>query len=173
MEQNITLQIEAGRLIRHLDEAVRKFEATWGVNRLQELAPPELREKWDRQWQKTGDAVCAIDLENMRAMVDGSIRGLLALESAAVAAGHKPYHPDFWEAQEATTGQIYRIVRNLNDAAAISNPGTITYTLEEVVNILQKSSLVEVVERRQEVEKKSPPKPRKKINWDMGEDVPF
>lgn len=139
------ITFEIRRWVDKLDQVSIDYEARWGCGRLPLLASPDMALKWDRQWRKLDDAIIGRNLHLVRDLVEGCIRAWAALESAALAAGHKPIAPESWEVRHPDSGAVYRIVKTNYDARAPAIPGVITYSLEEVARILEAQQLVNVV----------------------------
>jgi len=159
---------EIQRWIEKLDQEAIRYESKWGIGTLQKLAPAHLAEKWNAQCEKLNDAISGSKLPDVAALVDGSIRGYAALEAAAIAAGHTPARPNVWEAEHPESGRRYRIAVNEMDARACACPGVCVYTLHEVINILEKNQLVNVIKNNARAAKKeSAP-----FDFARGDDMP-
>lgn len=129
-------EIEIQNLIGNLDQVVIAYEAKWGADRLHELVPDELRQKWFKQYDKLCVAITSSDLPQLEQLVPGTIRGYAMLEAAAAALGHVPYDPVFWEVQLPESYRTVRIVKNNADAAIVLKAGVETWTLEEIARVL-------------------------------------
>lgn len=132
---------EINRVIEKLDQIAIGYEAKWGVYRLETLASPELAEKWQRQVEKINEAIENKNLAQLRDLVDGAIRGYGMLEAAALAAGHTPSEPLYWEIRKGS--RIYRVVKTTQEARALQKPqnaDTVILTFEEVVNLFDARS---------------------------------
>ena len=53
-------------LVQSVDALTDEMERKWGVGRLRMLVPDDLRERFDRQWQKWQAAYAAQDLAAVR-----------------------------------------------------------------------------------------------------------
>lgn len=157
------------RHVQRLDHVSADYEARWGCDQLPNMVSEDMRLKWDRQWAKLDDAIAAQNIALVEDLSQGCVRAWAALETQALAAGHKPIHPDAWEARHPESGQVYRIVRNLPQAY-IQAPGTITYTLEEIVRILESNQLVNVVKSTFEGATVKDVAP---FDWNKGDSVEF
>ena len=100
--------------LMELDLVAHRMEMKWGVGRLLELAPVELRAKWLSQVAKLEAGIIAEDVPLVEELVKGSCRGWEALEKAAVGGGHVPCEPQVWEV--AVEGETYRVVRYQDEA---------------------------------------------------------
>lgn len=124
------------KMVYQLDDVAAGYEAVWGIGKLESLVPPDLARKWDTQKQKLDDAIQSGDENKVRLLVDGCIRGYGALHDAAIASGHKPCDPIFWEIKHAS-GQIYRVCRNHADVQSLHKSTAkeiIILSLSEMVN---------------------------------------
>lgn len=160
---------ETKRWLDALDHTSVQYEAKWGVGKLESLAPPPLREKWSRQWDKLNEAIASQKHTHVIDLAQGCIRAWQALENSAYQSGHVHPAPQCWHMAHPDTGQIYRICLTNADANH-PEPNTITYTLEEVVRILHENSLVHKIAAK-------PPEltASKRIPFDFraGDDLPF
>jgi hypothetical protein len=130
--------------LQRLDEVSRKMEAKWGVNRLPDCVPKDLREKWDRQWLKLNAAIMESKHPETVELAQGCIRAWEALERAAVVAG---YQHDTGQVMEirAASGRIYRVCASGLDAMKPVPEGYQVVSLSEVVNLLEANQLVNTV----------------------------
>ncbi len=134
-------QLAINQAMYRLDIELHKSTLKWGVGRLLELAPPDLLAKWSSQMAKLNAAILAGDVPLVEELVVGSCRGVAALERAAVAAGHIPYEPQFWEIA-AGDGTIYRVVRHREELQAMPRGLDGPWVcLEELVAVLHARSL--------------------------------
>lgn len=87
----MTLQDRAQAHLQRMDIVVRAAEIKWGIMfGLSALVPTELAAKFQTQWDKLSAAIMASDHEGVIVLADGVVRGVWALDAAAVAAGHVP-----------------------------------------------------------------------------------
>ncbi len=161
---------EIRRWVDKLDQISIDYEARWGCGKLPLLVAPDTAAKWERQWAKLDDAIIGRNLHLVRDLAEGCIRAWSALETAAIASGHKPIAPDAWEVRHPESGQVYRIVRNMPQARTPAAQGAVTYTLEEVVRLLEGQQLVNVVKATFEgaVVKNVGP-----MDWGKGDAIPW
>lgn len=81
----------AQRHIERLDIVVRACEIKWGVCfMIEKKVPAELWAKFQRQWDALSAAITGCDYEIVPDLADGAVRGVWALEKAAMDAGHVP-----------------------------------------------------------------------------------
>jgi len=77
--------------IARLDMVVKAAEIKWGVPLLLEtLVDANLAAKFGRQWDALSDAIMGSRHEEVIELADGAIRGVWAMEKAALAAGQVP-----------------------------------------------------------------------------------
>lgn len=127
-------QATINQILYGLDLARHRAELRWGVGRLIELAPEDLRNKWVAQGEKSVSAIIANDVALVEELVAGSIRGWDALERSAVALGHVPYEAQFWEVMVEDV--VYRVVRSAEDAhVVIFDSERPVVALEELVRV--------------------------------------
>lgn len=99
--------------LARLDETAWRLERKWGVGRLEEAAPPDLRERFARQREKLEAAIAADNAPDIVAQAEALARGWNALDKAAEAAGATPPKPDYTDIQMGD--KAYRIVRYTRD----------------------------------------------------------
>lgn len=123
------------QLLYEVDLVAHRLTLKWGVNRLLELAPPDLKAKFDNQMGKLEAAVIGGDVALVQELVGGCCRGWQALERAAIAAGHVPHEPLIFEV--AVDGVVVPVVRTLEDQHACPKDrhGNATVTLEELCRV--------------------------------------
>lgn len=125
-------QMLINELLRALDICQHKMTLKWGVRRLEDLAPHDLRTKWDVQLLKLNEAISNSDCLVVEELVAGSIRGWGALERSAVEAGHVPFEVQFWEVPIGDV--VYRVVRHMEEAHGLPEViGRPVIALEELV----------------------------------------
>lgn len=177
----------AGR--SYLDEAdatAAEMEAKWGADRLRLLVGPELREKFDRQRYKLNHAVWHGGLEEVRAESGRMVKGWLALDRAAAAAGKAPCDPRVWEIA-LPDGTVAAIVPDIADARRIHGEGrrVSVYTLDEIAVMLDRhrdlnlvkvefpGATVTAVRRSVGDPLDGVADTRDDIDWGRGDDIPF
>lgn len=159
-------------LIHQLDEVAIRYETVWGVYKLESLATGALAERVQSQVDKLNDAISSCDLVAVRDLVAGCIRMYDTLEKNALALGHKPYHPDYWEIKVGS--KIYRVVKSVSDARSLHRPdgekGFCIVTLEELARLYdaKDNEFLETVKKsRKELEGL----PVADINWKKGDSL--
>lgn len=159
-------------LIYQLDEVAIRYETVWGVYKLESLATGALAEKVQSQVDKLNDAIQAENLPAVRDLVSGCIRMYEVLEKNAIALGHKPCSPDYWEIKVGA--KIYRVVKSVSDARSLHRPdgdkGVCIVTLEELARLYDTKDsdfMRTVSESRKEFEGL----PVADINWKKGDSM--
>lgn len=170
-ENMTTTQNKINELIWQLDKVASRYELVWGVYRLESIADENLKAKVQAQLDKLNEAIQAEDVDALAVLVDGCIRMYDALEKYALANGHKPQAPDYWELKVGS--KIYRIVKMVNDHhRAQKGEGVEIVSLEELVNLYDKrlnGFLDKVAKNKSELSEKAVAD----INWETGDPLPF
>ena len=135
-------QLQIKKWVDKIDQVAISYEAKWGIGKLPELITDELKAKWRTQNERFNDAIGRQDLRDIQNLCEGTIRAWSALEQNAIANGHKPHDAEYWEIKGDFT---YRIYKTHIDARQPSPKGTVSYSLQEVANILQDYQLVNKV----------------------------
>ena len=119
------------------DTAARAMERKWGINRLEGLVSPETAARYGSALGKMNVAMDTGDPAETAARVAVCVRGLVALDAEATAAGHQPIIPEAGEFQ--IDGKTCALLRD--DAAwpaySAARPGVRVYTMREVANALE------------------------------------
>jgi hypothetical protein len=136
---------EIKRHIDKLDQVAITYEAKWGIGNLARYAGADMAQKWRAQNEKLNAAIIASDLNQVADLVEGTIRGYAALERGAIQGGYSAIAPDAWEIQHPESGRVYRLVKTNTEARVPAAKDTVTYSLEEIVRILETKQLVNVV----------------------------
>ena len=129
----------AGRsYLDEADQTAADMEAKWGADRLRLLVGPELREKFDRQRYLLNQAVWHGELEAVRRESGRMVKGWLALDAAATAAGKAPLSPMVWEVALGSDLGVAAVVPSDEHAAAVRAEGRMVtvYTLDEIARFL-------------------------------------
>jgi len=121
------------------DEAALDMERKWGVNRLPGLVVPAMAEKFGRAIAHLNDCLNREAPEEAAAAAVNCVRGLHAMDAAAVAAGHKPADPEVWQVE--FEGRTLVFVRDKRQwpAAQAAAPGATVYSLQEAAYALEKA----------------------------------
>lgn len=118
------------------DTAARNSERKWGINRLEGLVSPETAAKYGSAIGKLNAAMEANDPAEVASRVAVCIRGLIAMDAEAIAAGHRPIPPEALEVEVDGKLCVILVDGNQWPAYAALRPGVRAYTLLEVGNAL-------------------------------------
>lgn len=132
------------------DEVVSAKEREWGVDRLPWLAGEALRAKFDAQMDLLNAAIDK--MEDVEHQVEVTLRGVAALERAAIEAGYKPLTGEYVEGA-MPDGRVLAVVPNDYEVGRVKrdNPDLVVYSVSEVAKIIEafrdegKPSLVDSV----------------------------
>jgi len=134
--------------VLEFDKAATEYENRWGVDRLPELAPPELRERFYQQVYLMNQAISAVDWREVEHQCAVTLRGYAALEKAALDAGNKPLEAKCWQAA-MPDGRVLCIAPDHHEAGAVARErkgeNVLVYSVEEVANILATNGAAEAV----------------------------
>ena len=111
----------------------------WGIDRLPGLVDPTLAEKYGRAVAHLNDCMEREAPEDTAAAATNCMKGMVAMDAAATAAGHKPADPETWEIEH--DGAVFVFVRDERmwpTVAARELPGTTIYALSEAVAALRR-----------------------------------
>ena len=81
--------------LHRYDDRVTQFELKWGVDRVIWLVPTELRNRFEQQMDRLNDAIDK--MQDVDHQVEVTIKGIAALEQAAIAAGVEPLKGEWIE----------------------------------------------------------------------------
>lgn len=121
--------------LHQYDRAATAMEAKWGIDRLPWLVEQGLRGRFEAQMDKLNEAIES--QQDVEHQVSVTLRGLAALEQAAIAAGHKPLTGDYWEAQ-MDDGKVLAITRNGYEAGKVAKEHRemVVYSVDEIAAIV-------------------------------------
>jgi hypothetical protein len=129
--------------INSVDNLGRELEKKWGIGKLRLLAPPELREKFDRQRAKLNDALFEGDLDNLVKQCKRMRLAWQTLDRVAQEGGAS-HHPDVWEIA-MRDGSVVALVRG-DDEMTRANERALKvaagrklaiWSLEEVARLIE------------------------------------
>jgi hypothetical protein len=120
------------------DRAVRDAELKWGVDRLPELVPVDLAEKYGRAVAALNAAIQAEDTEAVRQNAINCARGLAKLDEWAEANGCPKSNPATIEFSDGDKFK-FAILKDERDWPALKaqRPDLLFFTEREVVNALK------------------------------------
>ena len=135
--------------VLEFDKAATEYENRWGVDRLGELAPPDLRERFYQQVHRMNEAISAVDHREVAHQVGVTIRGYAALEKAALDAGNKPLEAKCWQAA-MPDGRVLCIAPDHHEAGAVARErkgeDVLVYSVEEIANVLATNEAAKAVD---------------------------
>jgi hypothetical protein len=117
--------------LHRYDDRVSALERKWGVDRLVWLVGADLRDRFEKQLDLLNEALeKQHDVEHQ---VEVTLRGVDAVERAAIAAGVQPLSGQYVEGR-LPDGRALAIVPNAYDAAAVPREGrqVAVYSVDEV-----------------------------------------
>ena len=123
-----------------LDATARRIEQSFGTGRVQELVSPDMAAKFQAAKAKLDVALedNNVELVIRRAKVLNA--GWLALEKAAIEAGHEPAPPEIWHAHapaEDGKAEIEFVIARDNSDATLAQTTKPVYTVEEIARIVR------------------------------------
>lgn len=129
-------QIRVDMACAPLDNLAREMDNRWGVDRLVTLVPPAMAERYGAAIAHLHSVYDAADPTATAAAAANCMKGLDAMNAAAIAAGHKPADPRVWSIE--VDGLNWGFVE---DAAFVAiaernNPGVKIVTLRQAANSL-------------------------------------
>lgn len=133
-------------IIDTVDERARQVNRKWGCNRLPHIVPIEWMERFRQQkhkWELAVWEACPVPtqdcLDRIRKQGEAMLRAFDKLEDLAVADGHLPTPPTWWEF-ELKDGTPVILVRDRAELHQVDPQGRAAqvWSLEEVADILAK-----------------------------------
>lgn len=169
--------VEAARLIH--DKAVLLMDAKWGTDVLPTLVSPEMGAKFARWCCRRDDAIEAGDDDAAITAFENIVRGLKAMDEAALAAGREPLQEGQAWPTRAEDGRPYVFLQSAEDARVAARQGRwkgySIWSLPEVIRVLEDKSFEAVLKAKQmwpearvEGVQVKPP-----VDWRQGDEVPF
>ena len=122
---------------RPVDWIVSEVEGRWGVDRLVWLVGGDLRDRFEKQMDKLNAAIDKCD-PSIEHEVEVTLRGVAALEAAAIAAGAKPLNGDYVEGR-MPDGRVIAITATGYEAGKVKrdNREMVVYSVDEVGRIIE------------------------------------
>ncbi len=118
-----------------VDRRVSEAEKKWGcLERLIEFTNPEIAARFGSAWHRLNAAIIDGSVSEVTDRAVVAIRGIDALEKAAIENGHEP-SPDVWGI--AVDGVEYLICHRTIDARAVTKEaeGIQVWSLEELIRV--------------------------------------
>ena len=103
-------QVMCDFAVAGLDRLAMQMDRKWGVDRLVELVQPEMAVKYGSAMAKLNDALDVNDPAVVQARAEVCMRGLMAMDAQAEAAGAERASEDVWEVEVEDT--VYGIMRD-------------------------------------------------------------
>jgi hypothetical protein len=122
--------------LHHYDREVKAIELKWGVDRLVWLVDEALRGRFEAQMDLLNAAIDK--MQDVEHQVSVTLRGVAALERAAIANGHAPLTGEYWEAA-MPQGQVLAITRDEYEAGKVKaeNRNMMVYSIGEIAVIIE------------------------------------
>lgn len=134
------------RLVNRFDEYVAAVESVWGIGRLEQLVDDDLALKWQTHIDNFDNAVMRGDVRLLTQIVEGTPRGLQALEESAKANGHEP-SVEYWSGK-FPDGREFRVYKTNTDSYGGAEKGVVRYSLEEIGKILAANDIMNAVKEQ-------------------------
>ena len=123
--------------LHRYDDVVSEVEGRWGVDRLVWLVGGDLRDRFEQQMDRLNAAIDKCD-PYIEHEVEVTLRGVAALEAAAIAAGAKPLSGDYIEGR-MPDGKVIAITATGYEAGKVKrdNRDMVVYSVDEVGRIIE------------------------------------
>ena len=121
--------------LHRYDDRVSEVERKWGVDRLIWVVGGDLRDRFEAQMDKLNAAIDR--MEDVEHQVDVTLRGVAALEQAAIAAGVQPLNGE-WIEGKMPDGRVLAIVPNDYEVSRVKrdNREMLVYSVDEIGRLL-------------------------------------
>lgn len=177
---DLVANVEAQRVqsaVWDYDQAVRRLEDRWGVDRLPYLVGDEMRLRWWSAVDKLNAAIRSGDSGEVRKRVDICLRGLDALEQAAIGAGAKPLEVDAWETP-LDDGRVLRVVRHDHMArkateTAADGRQVIVWSLSEVGRVIGSYGAINAIKDMVPEASVTAVRTRTPLEEELNDELPF
>jgi hypothetical protein len=119
------------------DDVVSEVEGRWGVDRLVWLVGGDLRDRFEQQMDLLNAAIDKCD-PSIEHEVEVTLRGVAALEAAAIAAGAKPLTGEYIEGR-MPDGRVIAITATGYEAGKVKrdNREMVVYSVDEIGRIIE------------------------------------
>jgi hypothetical protein len=124
--------------LHRYDDVVSEVEGRWGVDRLVWVCgSSELRDRFEQQMDRLNAAIDKCD-PSIEHEVEVTLRGVAALEQAAIAAGAKPLNGDYIEGR-MPDGRVIAITATGYEAGKVKrdNREMVVYSVDEIGRIIE------------------------------------
>jgi hypothetical protein len=121
--------------LHRYDDRVSEVERKWGVDRLIWVVGGDLRDRFEAQMDLLNAAIDK--MEDVEHQVDVTLRGVAALEQAAIAAGVQPLGGE-WIEGRMPDGRVLAIVPNDYEVSRVKrdNREMVVYSVDEIGKLL-------------------------------------
>lgn len=121
--------------LHRYDDRVSEVERKWGVDRLIWVVGGGLRDRFEKQMDLLNEAIDK--MQDVEHQVDVTLRGVAALEQAAIAAGVQPLSGD-WVEGRMPDGKVLAIVPNDYEVSRVKrdNREMVVYSVNEIGRLL-------------------------------------
>jgi len=121
--------------LHRYDDEVSKVERKWGVDRLIWVVGGDLRDRFEKQMDLLNEAIDK--MQDVEHQVDVTLRGVAALEQAAIAAGVQPLTGE-WIEGKMPDGRVLAIVPNDYEVSRVKrdNREMVVYSVDEIGRLL-------------------------------------
>ena len=163
-------------IIATVDRKACDIEARWGIGRLPKLVPLELSQRFHSQRRKFSESL--VDWNVAEATKHGAAmeRAYVALEAAALAAGHEPLPSDQWEFETPEGLVILVKDKARTNMAETHGRRAQVWSIEEIASVIRAHPILAATKDAfpgATVESIRPPaKSRQKLDDDL-EGLPF
>jgi len=160
--------------LHRYDDVVSEVEGRWGVDRLVWLVGGDLRDRFEKQMDRLNAAIDKCD-PSIEHEVDVTLRGVAALEQAAIAAGAKPLSGDYIEGR-MPDGRVIAITATGYEAGKVKrdNRDMVVYSADEIGRIIgglnKEAPVVDAIKNAfigAEVQSVKP------VKYDLDDEIPF
>ena len=121
--------------LHRYDDEVSKVERKWGVDRLIWVVGGNLRDRFEKQMDLLNEAIDK--MQDVEHQVDVTLRGVAALEQAAIAAGVQPLGGE-WIEGKMPDGRVLAVVPNDYEVSRVKrdNREMVVYSVDEIGRLL-------------------------------------
>ena len=160
--------------LHRYDDVVAEVEGRWGVDRLVWLVGGDLRDRFEKQMDRLNAAIDKCD-PSIEHEVEVTLRGVTALEQAAIAAGAKPLSGDYVEGR-MPDGRVIAITATGYEAGKVKrdNREMVVYSADEIGRIIEglnkDAPVVDAIKNAfigAEVQSVKP------VKYDLDDEIPF
>ena len=158
--------------LHRYDDVVSEVERKWGVDRLVWLVPVELRERFEAQMDKLNAAIDKC--EGVEHEVEVTLRGVAAIEQAAIAAGAKPLTGEYIEGR-MPDGTPLAIVATGYEVSKVKkeNREMRVYSVDEIGKMLAMNAASEIVDKVKAVFPGATVESVKRVEEVLDDEIPF